>query len=117
MLETVSAVMDDEASEFELRRLLDEAARNPEIRDAWRRYHLIGVALRGEWRTGGDELRAGVRKAVRAGPPAGEDVEGRATDRNSWWGRLAAVVAGWKRKGRRSDILCIMKSRRPIWRD
>jgi sigma-E factor negative regulatory protein RseA len=46
--QSLSAVIDDEADAFELRRVLDELGRDPELRGLWERYHLIGNALRGE---------------------------------------------------------------------
>jgi len=46
--ESLSAVMDGEADEFELRRVLDELDRNPQLQDAWDRYHVIGAQIRGE---------------------------------------------------------------------
>lgn len=45
--EHLSALVDDEAGDFERRRLLDEIASNPSARERWGRYHLIGEALRG----------------------------------------------------------------------
>ena len=56
-LETLSAAVDGEATDAEMRRLLDEAEEDPELRAAWKRYHSIGAALRGERRPGGDALR------------------------------------------------------------
>lgn len=46
--QSLSAVIDGEADAFELRRVLDELERNPELRAAWERYHLIGSVMRGE---------------------------------------------------------------------
>lgn len=46
--QSLSAVIDDEADAFELRRVLDELGRDGELRALWERYHLIGNALRGE---------------------------------------------------------------------
>ena len=46
--EALSAVVDGEADVFELRRVLDEVGRSPELAEAWQRYHLIGEHLRGE---------------------------------------------------------------------
>lgn len=46
--EALSAVVDGEADEFELRRVLDEVGRMPELAAAWNRYHLIGEHVRGE---------------------------------------------------------------------
>lgn len=44
--ESLSAVIDDEADTFELRRVLDELDRNADMRALWDRYHLIGNAVR-----------------------------------------------------------------------
>ena len=49
--ESLSAVMDGEADEFEIRRVLDEAAADAALRGVWDRYHLVGSVLRGEGRT------------------------------------------------------------------
>jgi len=46
--ESLSAVVDAEASAFETRRVLDELQRNEGLRARWHRYHLIGAALRRE---------------------------------------------------------------------
>lgn len=46
--QSLSAVIDDEADAFELRRVLDELGHDQELRGLWERYHLIGNALRGE---------------------------------------------------------------------
>ena len=46
--ESLSAVVDDEADEFELRRVLDELVKDPALKENWERYHLIGTVLRDE---------------------------------------------------------------------
>ncbi len=46
--ESISAVMDGEADEFELRRVLDEVGRTPALKQSWETYHMIGAQLRGE---------------------------------------------------------------------
>ena len=48
--ESMSAVIDGEADEFELRRVLDEVSHNPELLQTWQRYHAIGAHLSGEQR-------------------------------------------------------------------
>ena len=53
--ESLSAAVDDEADEFELRRVLDELDKDDELRGLWARYHLFGSVLRGE-RQGTSEL-------------------------------------------------------------
>lgn len=92
MFETVSAAVDDEANKFELHRMFDEAERDPRVRDAWTRFHAVSAAVRGEWRTGGDALRARVWKAVQTDLAPGEDCERGNADSNPCWGRLAAVA-------------------------
>lgn len=47
--ESLSAVVDDEADEFELRRVLDELAKDPGLKASWERYHMIGTVLRNEY--------------------------------------------------------------------
>lgn len=46
--EALSAVIDSEADEFELRRVLDEIGKDPRLAASWERYHLIGAAMRRE---------------------------------------------------------------------
>jgi sigma-E factor negative regulatory protein RseA len=41
-------VIDNEADEFELRRVLDELNTDPQLRGLWERYHLFGTLLRQE---------------------------------------------------------------------
>ena len=49
--------MDGEADAFELRRVLDEARSNPELRGYWYRQHLLSSVIKGEDITLQDELR------------------------------------------------------------
>lgn len=51
--ESLSAVMDGEADEFEIRRVLNEAADDSELRGVWERYHLVSSVIRGEGRKRG----------------------------------------------------------------
>lgn len=46
--EALSAIMDGEAGELETRRLLEEIARNDELRELWDRYHLARSAVAGD---------------------------------------------------------------------
>jgi len=46
--ESLSAVIDGEADEFELRRVLDEIGKDAKLALSWERYHLIGSAMRRE---------------------------------------------------------------------
>jgi sigma-E factor negative regulatory protein RseA len=106
--QSLSAVIDDEADAFELRRVLDELGRDPELREVWVRYHLIGAALRGELPAipGGDrstELGDQVWQALvdAPGDPSGTDAaevsaalarNAEAPSRNRWLGRTTALA-------------------------
>jgi negative regulator of sigma E activity len=46
--ESLSTLMDGEASEFELRRSLEQVEQSPEMGERWRRYHVARSAMRGE---------------------------------------------------------------------
>ena len=46
--ESLSATMDGEADEFELRRVLDEMQKDVGLREVWSRYHIAGMLMRGE---------------------------------------------------------------------
>jgi hypothetical protein len=46
--EGLSALMDGESNELELRRLLGELQENPGLADSWRRYHVVRDTLSGE---------------------------------------------------------------------
>lgn len=44
----LSALMDGEVGDFELRRTLGQISQDPELRRKWNRYHLAAAAMRGE---------------------------------------------------------------------
>ena len=100
--ESLSAVMDGEADEFEIRRVLNEAADDPELRGVWERYHLVRSVMRGEGRTlGADRLSARFWTQIDAGEAAPVDeiaepanASPRAS-RSTWvtWGQRVAGVA------------------------
>jgi sigma-E factor negative regulatory protein RseA len=48
LFESLSAMVDDEASELEMRRVLKSMDGNPEVLERWRSYHLIGSVMRKE---------------------------------------------------------------------
>ena len=66
--ESLSAVIDGEADEFELRRVLDEMSRDDILAGSWERYHAIGSVLRGERATVGIAMRERVWAELQAGP-------------------------------------------------
>lgn len=68
--EHLSALVDDEAGEFEGRRLVEELSKNAEVRARWARYHLIGEAMRGGLPPRlAPDLAARVSRALEAEPP------------------------------------------------
>jgi len=46
--ESMSALMDNEANEFEFRRVLKECENNEDLKLKWGRFHLLSAAIRGE---------------------------------------------------------------------
>ena len=98
--ESLSAVMDGEADEFEIRRVLNETADDPELRGVWERYHLVRSVMRGEGRMrGADRLSARFWTQIDAGDEAPRRVsstgERPRTPRSNWmtWGQRVAGVA------------------------
>lgn len=79
--ESLSALMDGEASEFEVRRLLDSLDEDPELRARWRRYQLARAALRRELPPRAVDLSQRVRDAL----------EGAPAPRRTWGVSLAAL--------------------------
>lgn len=74
--ESLSASIDDEADEFELRRVLDEMEKDEHLRDTWERYHLIGALMRGEGGRGeGGRRDADLRDTVWAALESERDLE------------------------------------------
>ncbi len=48
LAESISALVDGQASELELQRILKTSEQDPEVNAAWMRYQLVGSLLRGE---------------------------------------------------------------------
>jgi sigma-E factor negative regulatory protein RseA len=104
--ESLSAVMDGEADEFEIRRVLNETANDSELRGVWERYHLVRSVMRGEGRTrGADRLSARFWTQIDAVEARVEesatpvDAASPSLTRTNWtrWGQRvagAAVAAG-----------------------
>lgn len=65
--ETLSAVMDNEADELELRRAL-AASGEPDVRAAWSRYQIARAAMRGDYFSPGLNIAAGVSAALAQEP-------------------------------------------------
>jgi len=100
--ESLSAVMDGEADEFEIRRVLNEAAQDEALRGVWTRYHLVRSVMRGEGRiTRRSELGGAFWARVDATEVSGADdaevgaiaatAQGAATSR-AWPQRILGVA-------------------------
>lgn len=100
--ESLSAVMDGEADEFEIRRVLNEAAEDAELRGVWERYHIVRSVMRGEGRklgagTLGREFWAQIDADIvaassAAAPSESEPETGGTAPRLTWNQRIAGVA-------------------------
>ncbi len=99
--ESLSAAIDNEADAFELRRVLDEASVDSELREEWHRLHLIRDLMQDEMRN----YKPGLREAVWQGLLNQDDDEEHATELRSvatggggkktatpWLGRITGVA-------------------------
>ena len=92
--ETLSAMLDDEADELELRRLLKASADNPDLQRAWERYNLTGAVLRGE-RTAplSEDFHLQIASRLRDEAAPGQGLPVRASRRLAGRFAIAATVA------------------------
>lgn len=65
--ESLSALMDGEADELEVRRLLNQLDQDDALRATWHRYQMLGAVMRGEPVTAVD-LSRGIRQALDGEP-------------------------------------------------
>lgn len=99
--EFLSALLDDEAGEFERRRLLNELKKDDELGQTLSRYALIGETMRagrGQRISQGTSLLARIQDELADEPAYGESVVEMPTDRpvvhRSGWGvAIAATIA------------------------
>jgi len=61
--ESLSALMDGEADELEIRRVLNQLDKDDELRDGWKNYHLMGNLMRDE-NGGGVDLTQGINRIL-----------------------------------------------------
>ncbi|RLA45210.1 MAG: hypothetical protein DRR06_07855 [Gammaproteobacteria bacterium] len=62
--ESISALMDAEVTELELRRILKSLPDNIELRQKWHRYHLAGFAMRREFPVAAVNLSEQIARAI-----------------------------------------------------
>jgi negative regulator of sigma E activity len=93
--EFLSAAMDDEADEFELRRLLDEASEDESLHAVWRRYHLVrSVLQQGRFGLRADPAQSidSLWRRIDAGEGLDEHVVAEVGSAPSWVGRIAGAA-------------------------
>ncbi len=98
--EALSAIIDGEASEFELRRVLDEMGKDESLTRAWQSYHLIHQAAQGENVTGVAEMGERIWASLDADDFLGQDivqeeptVPATAAQPGKRWGLLGGAIA------------------------
>ncbi|MGE0372843.1 MAG: sigma-E factor negative regulatory protein [Gammaproteobacteria bacterium] len=64
----LSALMDGEVGDFELRRTLGQIGQDPELRRKWNRYHLAAAAMRGELSSVAPDLSGRIAAALEREP-------------------------------------------------
>ena len=86
--ESISALMDDEASELEARRILSAIQKDDELRDTWKRYQVVSLAIKGHLGdTQGMDVSKGIAQAI-----ANEPVELQLTEiLQTPWSRMLRV--------------------------
>lgn len=95
MQESLSALMDGQADELEIRRLLKESEHNPNVFASWHSYQLIGAVMRGESVSSVD-LSKGIRQALDGEPMddlQGVKMTGKTSARWPWLAASGAVAA------------------------
>ncbi|WP_372833015.1 MucB/RseB C-terminal domain-containing protein [Pontibacterium sp.] len=83
-IESVSALMDGEVADFELRRTLDKVAEDSEASERWRRYHIARSAMRGETVTATEiDLSSSVMAALNEEEPLVPEVPATTTEQKT----------------------------------
>lgn len=93
--EFLSAAMDDEADEFELRRLLDEVSEDQSLHAVWQRYHLVrGVLQQGRFGSRAAPAHSidSLWRRIDAGEGLDEQVAAEVRSAPSWVGRMAGAA-------------------------
>ncbi len=97
-IEPVSALMDGEVSDFELRRILDRIEAEPELAEAWQRYQLISSVMRNEETVSPDiDISGSVMAAIAEEPefelPDTEsDSDNKEDNKHSFWKPFASMA-------------------------
>lgn len=95
--EALSAAMDNETDAFELRRVLDEARGNPELREQWHRMHMVCDVLNNEPYQDGTDLRRRIWAEMEELEPLPQDdvvtdADQHSANKVNWLGRAAGTA-------------------------
>jgi negative regulator of sigma E activity len=95
--EALSAAMDNETDAFELRRVLDEASGDPELREQWHRMHMVRDVLRREPYQDGTDLRRRIWTEMEELDSLPQDdvvtdSDPQSGDKVNWLGRIAGAA-------------------------
>lgn len=91
-LESLSALMDGESNELELRRTLKTAAEDDELSETWRRYHLAQSLIKGQGVESKIDLSVGVMAAIERDEQV-EKAAVPAKPQTHWWQGAASMAA------------------------
>lgn len=89
-LESLSALMDGESNELEVRRTLKSVAQDPTLSETWRRYHLAQSLLKGQEMASSIDISAGVMAAIDAQEQAPQTIS---KPQSQWWQGAASMAA------------------------
>ena len=95
--EALSAAMDNETDAFELRRVLDEASGDPELREQWHRMHMVRDVLSREPYQDGADLRRRIWTEMEEldwlpQDDVVADVDQKSGNKVNWLGRIAGTA-------------------------
>ena len=86
-------MLDDEADEFEIRRVLGEIAGNSDLKSTWSRYHVISSVLKRDGLSNLEELDIGDASSGDIGSSFGRKTLGDRTLNRSWLRSRGTLVA------------------------
>lgn len=91
-LESLSALMDGESNELELRRTLRTASEEGELSETWRRYHLAQSLMKGQAVESTIDISVGVMAAIESEEQTAAEPE-LAKPQTHWWQGAASMAA------------------------
>lgn len=90
--ESLSALMDDQASDMEIRRIVKTLGSDSQLKDCWRRYTVASAVLKQEWRGGSTaDLAESICSAIEDEPSYNYKSD-KSIPAKTWTGRLGQVA-------------------------